>query len=112
MNNPNPIITPQKIDFLLGDEQAPPWMYGQNICNLRDMSPRDVAPNRRTVLHLIREAYRMGILVYDSRGFWSLNSNFGDIMDWMARRHIIMNVIREASVEIHIFDAAQMELGD
>lgn len=108
----NHTITPQKIDVILGNEQAPLWMYGQNICNLRDMSIQDVAPNRRIVLHLIREAYRMGILLYDSRGIWSLNSNFGDVMDWMARRQTIMDIIREASSENPIFDAAQMELGD
>ena len=42
----------------------------------------------------------MGILLYDARGFWSLNSNFGDVMDWMSRRYNIMEVISEASSEV------------
>lgn len=101
------VISPQKIDSILGNEQAPSWMYGQNICNLRDMSPQEVAPNRRTVLHLIREAYRMGILVYDARGFWSLNSNFGDVRSWIHRNQSIMEIIRKASSE-----ANEMDLGE
>lgn len=90
------LISPEQIDAILGVEKAPLWMYGQNICHLRDMTTEHIAAERRTVLHLIREAYRMGILVYDNRGIWSLNSNFGDVIDWIRRRQQIIDVIREA----------------
>ena len=91
-----PLISPQQIDAELGMELAPAWMGGQNICNLRDMAWENVAANRRMVLHLIREAHRMEILAYDQRGIWSLNSNFGDIMNWLPRWYAIQEVIREA----------------
>jgi hypothetical protein len=92
-------ITPQQINNELGAEPTPTWIMGQNICNLRDMDPKEVAGNRKIVLLMIREAYNCGILAYDSRGFWTLNTNFGDIMSWIHRKNEIMEIIYQISVD-------------
>ena len=92
------LITPEQIEAELGGEPTPLWMTGQNIYNLRGFPPAEVVANRRIVLHMIREAYDCGILIYDYHQHeWSLNSNFGDIMAWISRRHEIMQVIYELS---------------
>jgi hypothetical protein len=92
------LITPAEIYAEIAGEKTPYWIGGQQICCLRDLDWKEVADNRKLVLHMIKEAYEVRILIYDSqRHIWSLNSNFGDVMDWMPRRREIMRVIYEAS---------------
>lgn len=93
------LISPDRIDEVLGDEPTPYYLGGQQILILRDLDcPENLTVDTyKIILHLIREAYQVGILVYDKRGCWSLNSNFGDVEAWIPRRNEIADLIRDIS---------------